>query len=303
MDRNKITKQYKVHQLKLIENGQINEVIDNLRELEIDEDILNQINVIASEYEEFKREKRLGTINYEQKNTTRNIIISKLIEIINDLSSKRIKNYSRKRVISKKKTIHIISIFGSIASIIGLTYFFLPTKPETPLQLTIYVTDTNGNVVLENEGELNIPIGNRILHKTIGENGRTNFGEIASKYKDSLITIGFKAKGYELLESKNTFPFTGNPIQLKVQKDSTLGIVKGVVKNREGTDYLEGVLITIYDKKTITDNFGAFELTIPAINPGQRYLLTASKDGYKMNSDYFYPKGGQVEIRLEEIKK
>jgi len=104
-------------------------------------------------------------------------------------------------------------------------------KPETSFhkttssvdQLTIFITDAIGNVVLEFEGELNIPIGNKILNRPDESDSRTNFGDIiANKIGDS-ITIDLKIEGWEI-DGPNTFLFEGKPINLIVKRENNLGM-------------------------------------------------------------------------------
>jgi len=94
-------------------------------------------------------------------------------------------------------------------------------NPDKNKQLTIFVTDSKGNVVLENEGELNIPIGNRILNSPIETNGRTNFPDLISDNIGDLITIGLKADGWEI-DGSNKFKFEGKPITLIVKRKNLL---------------------------------------------------------------------------------
>ena len=126
----------------------------------------------------------------------------------------------------------IIGLLGSLAEILNFVNIFSTTASTEKLQLTVFVTDTEGNVVLEHEGELNTSIGNRPMREKIGEDGRTNFGDILPEYNGDTITIGFKAEGWEIADGNNTFVFSGEPIHLKVKKDDSLGIIKG--ETREG---------------------------------------------------------------------
>ena len=175
------------------------------------------------------------------------------------------------------------------------------------LQLTVFVTDSKGNVVLENEGRLNIPLGNRALNEIIGANGRTNFPDITADNLGDTILIGLEAEGWEIENSNNVFVFQGEPIRLTIKKDNSLGLIKGVVKSRDGQQFLEKALVRINtDTMVWTDQFGVFKMLLPENMRIQkatdRYQLTVSKEGFETTSQYHSPKSSDAEIRLNKLK-
>ena len=177
------------------------------------------------------------------------------------------------------------------------------TKPSTPLQLTLFVTDSKGNIVLEHEGELNFSIGNRGFNAPIGHKGRTNFGEIAALGKGDSITIGLVADGWEIAGA-NRFEFTGEPITLKVKKNLQLGIIKGIVMTQDGEDFLEGVAIRINGTRIIyTNDQGIFKDTLPeemiVRNMSKDYTLTFSKKGFHNKTRKYPPNSPLFEIGLD----
>ena len=205
----------------------------------------------------------------------------------------------------KLNPILIIGIIGSILFAIGIFYTKVLNKDYQILQQTVFVTDINGNVVLENEGELNIPLGNRSLNAGIGEDGRTNFGDIPIDLKGDSITIGLKAEGWEIINNKNKFVFTGNPIILKIRRDNSLGLISGVVKSINGQEFIAEALVHINNDTILkTNDFGIFRAVLPKPirlkNQADTYLFTVSKEGYKTVSEYYSPLGGKIEIRLQK---
>jgi len=212
---------------------------------------------------------------------------------------------SQKKSFWQSKTVQKVGFIGSLASIIGLLFLFFPLESNDLLQLTIFVTDTKGNVVIENEGELNIPLGNNALNAKIGEDGRTNFGDIPVSFKGEKITVGLNAKGWEIADGQNTFIFTGKPIKLKVKRDDSLGIIKGVVKSRDGQTFISNALVRINtDTAILTDEFGVFKIVLPTQmqvkNENNSYLLTVTKDEYQTKTQYHYPNSSDAEVRLEQ---
>lgn len=299
--------------LKLIENGRIKEAIAELLALDLKEGQKKEARTISYRYKELKRKQRAGILSLKQVVISENQIFNDLMELINldgdkDYPTKESKTKREAtRTSGKGKSIgYILGIFGSIASIIALFLYFYPiNSPSQAPQLTIYVTDVNGNVVLEHKGELNTFIGNRPLNEPIGENGRTNFGDILPEYLGDSITIGFKAEGWELADEKNTFVFDGKPKKLKVKKDDSLGIIKGTVKTRDGQEFIPNAEIRINSDTIIySDDNGNFRITLPedmrVRNLSEAYMLTVIKEGFGLRTKLYYPKTSDVSILLEK---
>lgn len=301
----------------MISQGDIQFALDKLLSLKISESSKKEAIAIAARYKKLKQENRLGMLSFEQSNLTENQITAHLIDLIHHPDDKPFpKDQSidatnpSKPIIWKYVTAAaiIIGILGSLAEIFNFIHLFPKSQSEEKLQLTVFVTDTEGNVVLEHEGELNTSIGNRPMRETIGEDGRTNFGDILPEYKGNTITIGFKVEGWEIADGKNVFVFTGDPIRLKVKKDDSLGIIKGVVKSRDGQGFISGALVLINSDTTVlTDDLGIFKIILPEKMRVKKvtdaYKLTISKEGYATKEQYHYPKSTDAEIRLEKTKK
>lgn len=208
--------------------------------------------------------------------------------------------------LTKKQSYKTLNRFMVLVFIISITTILLSYRHnKSEMQLTVFITDSNGNVVLENEGRLNIVLGNRSLNESIGANGRTNFPDITPNNKGDTFDIGLDAEGWELANGNNTFIFTGEPIHLCVKRDNTLGTLKGIVKSRDGQQFIEGAMVCINTDTTIlTNSLGIFRVILPESmavkNETERYLLTVSKNGYKTKTLYYSPKSSDAEIRLDK---
>jgi len=260
---------------------------------------------VAGQYQEFEQNKRLGILSFEQETLQRNRLVNQLVQIIRQ-EERSVKTSNSQLSSTSLKTqswLKALGILGSLASIIGLWWVFKEPITAQPLQLTVFVTDQKGNVVLEQEGELNIPLGNRTLNATIGENGRTNFGDIPQNLKGTTIEIGLKAEGWELVDQDERVVFTGEPIKLQVSRDNSLGTVKGIVKSSDGQSMIQGARVLINSDTSVwTNEMGVFNLVLPeqmqVTNSTDRYLLTIQKEGYETKTQYHYPEGSDAEIRL-----
>jgi len=182
---------------------------------------------------------------------------------------------------------------------------FKPTINDQSLQLTVYVHGQEGkqHIVLENTGKLVVDFDNDRRTAMIGEHGRTNFGEIPQKFNNHDIGIGLAAPGYELIYPKKQYKMDGKPIYLAIKKDDSLGRISGIVKNRDGSIFIKDALVMIGSDTTITTNdFGIFKIILPATmqveDDTTPYKLTVKKEGYSIATEYYYPKSGDIEIRL-----
>jgi hypothetical protein len=299
------------HLKKMIGDGQIQQAIDELLVVKKNQSHIKEALAIASRYNRLKQKDRLGILSFEQLNITENQIVAHLIDLVDHPEDEPypVENSIAKTPTSKPilwkyiaAAAVVIGILGSLAEVLNLIRIF-PSNEK--LQLTVFVTDLEGNAVLENEGRLNIPLGNRSLNEVIGANGRTNFPDITSDNKGDTIRIGLEAEGWEIAEGKKTFVFTGKPVHLKVKRDNSLGTIKGVVKSRDGQNFIEGAKVLINaDTAVFSDANGIFKVLLPEKMQVKKvtdgYKLTITKEGYETKTEYHYPKSSDAEIRLEK---
>lgn len=295
--------------LNLIRQGDLSNAIEQLSKCSLHVSQMKEVLSIASRYHRLKRKDRLGILSFEQVNISENQIVNHLIELINwpeeqpYPAAKSIEQQPAPRPILWKYISAAAIIFGILAVLVNIFNFInlFPTNDNT-LQLTVFVTDTEGNAVLENKGRLHIPLGNRALNEMIGANGRTNFPDINAKYKGDTIVIGLQADGWKIADGNNTFVFDGSPIRLKVRHDDDFGIVNGIVKSRDGQEIIAGAKLLINaDTSVLTDLNGIFKLILPEAmwvkNASDHYEITVIKEGYETMTFYYFPKTN-AEIRL-----
>jgi len=305
-----MTKQERENLKKLVGDGKIEKATNKLLQYILEKDERNELVATQAKYNSLEKEIRLGTLSAEDQNLRRNNINTALlnqIDIVYDYLKEgdtQVGNEIATGSKGEKNWIIILGVIGSLASIISLICFFYP-KPDVE-QLTVFVTDAKGIVVLEKEGELNIPLVDRSLNKTIGEDGRTNFGGIPSSYKGDNIKIGLDAEGW-LIDGPNTFLFEGKPIKLIVKQDNSLGTIRGSVMTRDGQSFIDSAKITINADTTIYSNKnGLFEIILPQNmridKPTKQYRLTVSKEGYQTETQLCGVKSSPAEIRLIKLK-
>jgi len=320
---------------KLIGDGSIEKAINELLKYNLDDDHRNEVIATQAKYNSLQKEIRLDTLptadQHLQSNKINNTLLSqidraskilkdadsigkdedveveanKVIEVSETKLDHKEKEEKQRHSSQLKRIITIIGILGSIASIIALWNTWSADPTLKVKQLTIFVTDAKGNAVLKNEGELNIPIGNRILNRKIESDGRTNFADITADNIGDTITIGLKAEGWEI-DGTNTFAFQGEPIKLTVKRDDSLGKISGSVMTRDGQSFIDSARITINTDTAIYSKNGLFEIILPQNmridKKTEQYRLTVIKDGYETETQHYEVKSSSAEFRLKKIK-
>lgn len=194
----------------------------------------------------------------------------------------------------------------ALASVlIALVLFRVFGQPES-LQLTVYVQDTSGKSIpaLQNKGKVMVDFGNDRRAPLIGENGRTNLGEIPEKFQGETIPIVLEGEGYEPVEPNKKYVLDGNPVYLIVRRDQSLGLIHGRVATRDGSTFIAGALVIIAaegrDTTSVTDSLGYFRLVLPEKMQKTEYQLTVKKEGFQVVRERFLPKTTGADIRLEK---
>ncbi len=302
---------------QLIAGGKTEEALQQLLKVSKqlkDQALYNEVIQQSSKYEQYARAKRQGTSSMEDQKISLARINQALLEIIPQLPHQsKIAGETDNNGATKKTSGRplwqwivsagvVIGILGSLAEVLNFIDLFPLKHSNGNLQLTVFVTDTNGNVALENEGRLNIPLGNRSLNEIIGANGRTNFPDITANNRGDTILIGLDAEGWEIAGGVNTFVFTGEPIQLKVKRAKSLGRITGLIKDKNGLGLAGATVLIGADTAVQTDNLGRFVLNMPEHKIQTSYELTIQKEGYKSKSRTYVPNSNLFELELEKIK-
>ncbi len=283
-----------------------------------DQDDYNSIIQLSARWKTNERAHSLGTLTNSDYNTERNRINQAVLDLmdalIDHIPDPEIEDKAKKKPSDLpsstpktdlwKKVGYIGLILGILASMVKIIEFC--NKPsaasDEAMQLTVYVQGTNGQPIaeLQNNGKIIVDFGNDRRAPLIGENGRTNLGEIPEKFRGKPIPIILQAEGYEPVDSANKYTMNGQPIYYLVRPDNSLGTIQGIVKDRSGEKFIEGALVMIDQETTLTtDQLGRFKVVLPVDKQRTTYTITVKKEGYKVKSEYFKPKTGAMEIRLD----
>lgn len=196
----------------------------------------------------------------------------------------------------------IAGILGGFAEFFNFINLF-PNWNSASMQLTVYVQDVDGKPVpeLQNKGQIIVRFGHDLRDPVIGENGRTNLGEIPSDFQGKEVEVVLVAEGWELASTGKKHKMDGGQIYLTVRRDNSLGTIQGIVQTRDGSQFIPDALVMIdLDTTTHTDSLGRFRLVLPEKMHKESYLLIVKKEGYKDTRELYRPKTTPADIRLEK---
>lgn len=196
----------------------------------------------------------------------------------------------------------LAGILGGFAEFCNFINIF-PDSRNDSMQLTVYVQDAGGKPVpeLQNTGHVIVRFDNDLRDPVIGENGRTNMGEIPTKFRGQDIEVVLIAEGWEPVEIGKKYNMDGKPVILTVGRDNSLGTIQGIVQTRDGSEFIAGALVMVDNDTTVyTDSLGRFRLVLPEKMHKESYLLTVKKAGFKDARELYRPKTTPADIRLEK---
>ncbi|MFN0033912.1 MAG: hypothetical protein ACKVUS_02525, partial [Saprospiraceae bacterium] len=137
----------------------------------------NQAAALSGRWATNERNNHLGTLSGEEYKQGKENIDKAILALIDTLPD---------------NTLDVIRKWLPIVSLVALALFVLfKLLGDGSMQLTVYVQDAAGKPIaeLQNKGKVIVDFGNDRRAPLIGENGRTNLGEIPEKFRGETIPI------------------------------------------------------------------------------------------------------------------
>ncbi len=168
--------------------------------------------------------------------------------------------------------------------------FFL--KPDPSLKLQPEYPVFKG-------GELSVFINNKEERKQVLENGEVVIKQLPAFSKGEKVVIKLYTQNWKLSSDSIILEQTVN---LNIIPDGSLGIITGNIKTFSGLE-IEGVNMTI-DNDTIiaADKNGFFNVVLPYKFQKSIYSLHFEKKGYRPVHEYYHPKSGNIDVRMNKDK-
>ncbi len=306
---------------QLIAQGKTEQVLRQLlvlSERQGYEDLREEVLLQYARYEEYSKGKRQGTSSTEGQQAYLARITQALLHLISqlpdELSLKPKEDILPDSFKARSKPwwqwmAGTIVIIGILAGIVGITGFDLKSLfgmiwPEKALQLTVYVhgPKSQQDIVLDDEGMLIADFGNRRDTRRIGEDGRTNFGEIGSRFLGKEIGLSLKAEGYEVSRPDTIYVYDGEPIYLEVKSSCQFCTLAGTVQSQGGR-LLSGIVVMVKGTalEDTTDQNGRFLIKVPPEQEQEEYILSIVSKGRITWENYVTPSPeSPIEILLSQ---
>ncbi len=319
---------------QLIANDELKEAIHLLQELLQNSPKLNEAILQSARLNDVSRQIQLGIIEYDQANLTKNQIRKGVLDLLDEVDAKQTVvpeawkeveryvtlNISGKNIVAGNVTAGRDVVFGDTTHILEsktsrwlklFLYIFVPLlviiatflwykyqQMHQLLFLTVTLDNRTPNPNLSYErGSLTLLYGG-IAHELPIEN-KVTFPGIPVSFRDKKIVLHFESPGFQSIDT--SFLFIENHFVLPIRRDNSLGLIQGIVKDRSGEKFIGGAMIIISNHSTAyTDSIGFFCLQISPDKQDNTYLLTVKKEGFNTKNEYFKPKAGPIEIRLEK---
>jgi len=291
---------------QLIAQGKTGQAIDQLlqrTEHSGDTELREEVLMQSARYRDYAKARRLGTSSAEDQQTALARINQALLHISNQLPEDGDGDRSGGRRVKPRQTkawqwvVGAGVVIGILSGIAGITGFNLKSlfgmgAAESPLQLTVYVHGPAGrqDIVLENEGQLILDLRNDRRVRKIGENGRTNFGEISRSFLEQPIPLSVQAEGYEMAHPDSSYVYDGEPIYLEVRSSCRFCKLVGTVQGPEGR-LLPGLTVMVKGTELAdtTGQNGRFFIQVPAEREQEEYILSVVDDGRIRWENYVTP--------------
>jgi hypothetical protein len=155
--------------------------------------------------------------------------------------------------------------------------------------VTVYVRDSNGDIVLKNEGSVMLELADVPQERGIGEYGEAYFQHIYPKFRNQPVSLKLNAEGFELAQPQQQYVLKGDSLTVEVKRDESLAKILGTVRDMHTGMGLAGVDIRIGDLHVTTQATEEFTLTIPPAQQQKQQTLTAYKAGYQPWEGFVYP--------------
>lgn len=323
------TKEFITNIRQQIAKDELKEAITALQTLLENSPKLNEVLLQSARHNDILKQVRLGIVDDEQANVTKNKIRQGLLELLSEVEDIQVE----KPMIKKEMDDAIISIVNSKNVLIGsninasgnvtigdttttitesqisrrLRLFLFLLVPilaiggtylwwqnqemKRPLQLKVLIKNKTPNAYLpEPTGILTLTYGGATDKKETTTDAF--FDGIPSSTEEVILT--YKAKGFVSIDT--TFALESPSLDLWVSRNNDRAILKGSITDEDGNP-LEDVKISIDCCSTMTTADGDFLLKIPFKHQQMKQRLRVLKKGYK-SKDITTPIQAREPVRL-----
>lgn len=198
---------------------------------------------------------------------------------------------------------------GGALAVFALVYLIDPVKSvatdecgNNPFTQTVFLQSESGESPKGIQGgQLVLFLDNDPRDRAIGERGEVVFNGVPGRFKMEAIPVRFEleAKGFLLARPDSTYVLNGGTLRIPVQRDSSLGRLRGYVLDAQNQAPLDSARLSSDGETFFTNKDGFFDHQMARIQ--EEYPVRIAKEGYETSNQRFYP-GSAVEVRLKKMK-
>lgn len=174
-----------------------------------------------------------------------------------------------------------------------------------PFDLTVFIRPAEDLVLATDYpafvgGELVLRLGNKDERIQVPVQGEVVVKQIPARLQSYAVAVRVSALHWKA--TQDSVVLTGPVLNLPLVPDGSLGILTGNVRN-EAANPVVAAAVTINNDTTIyTDKRGVFRLVLPHRIQHDNYALKVDKPGYWSYERRYYPKSGNIDVRLMRIR-
>ena len=172
----------------------------------------------------------------------------------------------------------------------------------TPFSVTVFVHESGNRADRLNTGTLKLTYGDLTLSGNIDENGRVTFTSIPRTYLKQTALFFLESEGYQLAEPRREYILERSTMYVPVKIDDALAMIVGSIWDVSGHQPLGDVQVVVDGVITKSDELGTFTLKMPMEKAKTKYSLLVRKEGYEPKRLYYWPKSGEIQIRLKRLE-
>ena len=197
---------------------------------------------------------------------------------------------------------------GGALAVFALVYLIDPVKSvatdecgNNPFTQTVFLQSESGGSPRDIQGQLVLFLDNNQNDRPITERGEVVFNGVPGRFKSELVPVRFEleAKGYVLAHPDSTYVLNGGTLRIPVQRDSSLGRLRGYVLDAQNQAPLDSARLSSDGETFFTNKDGFFDHQMERIQ--EEYPVRIAKDGYETSNQRFYP-GSPAEVRLKKLE-
>ncbi|MFM9949517.1 MAG: hypothetical protein ACKV1O_16385 [Saprospiraceae bacterium] len=274
---------------QLIASGKTEKAIKELLQLTSrlgDKDLHQEVILQSARYEQYAKEKRIGSTPLAEQRDTLEGVNEALIQIIEQLPEKRLTGFLH----SPAKRRWLVGLIGFLGIILVILVYNERISPVdlASNSVTILIHGPGGKAekVLPNRGKVTLIYGDAIVSKQINNEGEATFLQISDAFfhPDARVEILFEdplGEPYRTAKKDSLYQLIrGKYIALEA-KLFGLDKIFGIVKNKETGEAIEGARVVIQGEEAFSNQYGEYTLYIPEDKQQQFQTIRVSKKGYK----------------------